>query len=290
MADNPLIGTFDAGTVDRMAELLGQALRPIRVRLINRVGVDVPLTVRRCEFVQLHALRSRMMEEEVRLLARVTLRPARLPLLFGMDTGLLFRMVGMLMGEDPYGEPRPIDHRPFTRTDLRVARRLIDDMISGLEEGLPAAMPGHRLTVDQVTDDPYLDLSLPQTAGMIDAAIEVGDPDNPLGTAILALPTSVVQALLPDAVHTADPEKEQRGVARVLPIKVDAVAELGRVRMRLSELEDLQVGAVLPLGRPRTIQVRVRDRVSLIAEAGQSDDGVRCIRVVRNVHDLGQTA
>jgi len=284
MAENPLVGQFDSSAVALVADVLRQALRPIRTRLINRVGADVPMAVGRCEFKQLGSLYEHLYEQEVRLLARVRMHPSGVPFVFGLDTPLLFRLMGLLMGEDPWGEPAAIDNRPLTGTDIRVARRILEDLVGGLQEGLPQ-LSVQRLVIEEVTDDPRLDLGLSASTGMFDATLEIGDPENPLGTAILGWPTSVVPQLYPDLPESVAEGRRERGEARVLPIRVDAVAELARVRMPLSRLEQIGVGDVLPLGRVREVQVRVRDRVALVAEPGVVE-GVRCVRVLRNVHDL----
>ena len=286
MADNPLVGRFDTGAVALVADVLRQALRPIRIRLVNRIGADVPMELVSCEFIQLGPLLERLYEEEVRLLARVRMSPAGLPILAGMDTPLLFRIMGMLMGESPWGEPAAVDHRPLTSTDVRVATRVLEDVVGGLEDGLPRTA-NQQLTLEKVSDDPRLDLGLSATAGMFDVKIQIGDAENPLGNVILGLPTSVVPRLFPDLPsERVDSAKAERQAARVLPIRVDAVAELARVKTTLSKLQQLTVGDTRPIGRLRQIEVRVRDRVALIGEPGLVD-GVRCVRVIRNVHELG---
>lgn len=289
MGDNPLLGLVDADTVSRTKEMLSQALRPVRIRLVNRIGANVPLSITRCEITQLGALRRRLVADEVRLLARIEMQPSGAGLLMGLDTGLLFRMIGLLLGEGSPHSPVAVTHRPFTAADKRIAGRLIEDLVAGLQEGLPSAASSQTLKVLEITDDPNVDLGLPSTTSMIDVALEVGDPEGPLGTAILSIPSTSVRVLMPDvAPKPAASDPSGRGMARVLPIRVDAVAELARVKTSVSKLEHLAVGDLLPIGRPRSIEVRVRDRVALVAEPGVSDSGSRCIRVIRNVLDLEQ--
>lgn len=288
MADNPLVGRFDSGSLALVEGMLRQAIRPIRIRLINSIGADIPLELGDCTFVQLQALHDRLLEEQVRLLCRVRMAPSNVPMLFGLDTTLLSRMIGMLMGEDPWAEPAPVDHRPLTGADIRLARRVLEDLVAGLEQGLPK-LAAQTLTIEEVTDEPRLDLGLPGSAGIFETSIAVGDPENPLGTAVLAMPTSVVPTFFPELSETRAPGNKKAGVARVLPIQVDAVAELARVKVPLSRVHELTVGDTLPLGRIRQVNVRVRDKVALIAEPGVMD-GSRCVRVLRNVHDLDKAA
>lgn len=287
MALNPFLGKVDTQTVHRTRDLMTAALRPARVQLVNRLGIDVPLELIRCELIQLGHLRSRLMEEQVRLFARVTIAPFGSPILMGMDNGLLSRLVGMLLGENPHDEPTQVVNRPFTPTDLKLAGRILDDFVVGLEEGLPRIHGKPRLTIEKVTDDPYLDLTVPDTTGMVDMTVRVGPEENPLGTAVISFPSALSAALMPAPQADAKAVRGQPdGMQRVLPLPVEGVAELCRVTMTLRQLQSLQVGDTIPLRRPRTIEMRVKGKVALVAQPGSSVDGIRCIKVEQNMQQL----
>jgi flagellar motor switch/type III secretory pathway protein FliN len=280
--DNPLVGRFDDRTRGLLIELLGQAARRQRLRLVNRVGTDVPIRVGETRYEPLGRLQDRMREEQLRLLARIRLLPVGLPGLVALDLPLLYRITGLLLGEDPWAEPTPADPRPLTKADLRLGAHLVADLADGLSDVLPGDR-AQRLVVDEVSDDPRLDVGLPLSSGMLGATLDFGDPESPMGLALVALPTAVVPALWPD-VKPPDLPGREGGVDRVLPLRVEAVAELARLRLPLSKVRALEVGEVLELGALRHVEVRVRGRQALVGEAG-SRDGIRCIRVIRNVHD-----
>ena len=279
---NPLVGRFDAGTLSKVEGAVRQALRPIRTRFVNRFGTDMPLALAECEFMQVAQLTDRLLAEQVRFLARARFHPSEVPLVVGLDVVLLFRLIGRLLGESPL-DGGVAEMRPLTPTDVRLGKRVVADLIDGLQDGLPQDQP-QRLTLEAATDDPRMDLGLPAGTGLFRCVVEVGEPRNPLGRAIIALPAGAVPLLFGGAPSASDgPVESEEGLARVLALPVEAVAELARVPMTLSRIKGLEVGELIQLGDVRQAEVRVRDRPSLIVEAGVRD-GVRCVRVVRNVY------
>lgn len=277
--DNPLVGRFDDRTRGLIRELLTHALRRQRIRLVNRIGLDIPLQLGDSDHEPLEALQERMRQEEMRLMARIRLEPGGTRGLIALDMTLLFRLLGLLLGEDPWGEPTPADARPLTRADRRVGTHLLGDLVNGWNDVLPG---GHRWILGEVTDDPRMDMGMHRAAGMLATTLEVGDPDSPMGRGLIAVPTALVPTLWPDA-RVAE-QSTDAGVARVMPLHVTAVAELARLRMPLSKVRALEVGDTLSLGALRHIEVRVRGKGAFIGEAG-SKDGTRCVRVLENVFE-----
>jgi len=278
---NPLVRTSDASTTARVSSAFEHALGPIRGRLINRLGADMPLAVSECEFVQLGSLADRFRSEQVRFFARCRFAPSGVPLTIGLDLVLLFRLIGRLLGESVVG-PGIAESRPLTSADFRLGTRVIGDFAAGVQHAF-AESAQQTLELEKVSDNPVLDLGLPPSAGMYQCTIEVGDPANPLGRAVIVLPASAVPTLLGAPSASAAASESADGMARVLSLPVEAVAELVRVKMPLSKVRNLGVGDEISLGSLREIEVRVRGKTSLYAQPGVVD-GVRCIRVVRNVH------
>lgn len=280
-ADNPFFANVDGRATALIADLLGVAARYQRLVLVNLVGMDVPIGVQDTEALTLADLQDRVMEEQLRLLCKIRLDPAGLCGVFALDSTLLSRLMGLLLGEDPWGEPTPADPRPLTAADERIGRRILEALIDGLNRALPDGP--HRFELLTVDDDPRLDIGLPFSTPMLQTVLDVGDPDSPMGMAMIAVPAAMAHALWPE-----NPRRHgdnQAGVNRVLPLQVDAVAELARVKVPLSRLREFQVGDVIPLGAIRDIEVRVQGRKALVVEPGQRD-GSRCVRVLRNVHQL----
>jgi flagellar motor switch protein FliM len=283
-ASNPLIGRFDNGTMSAVHDMLVVASRHQRVRLVNRVGRDMPIQVLDTSFIQLGALLDRLVEEQIRLLCRVRVTPSGIPILIGLDTTLLFRVVGLLLGESPFGEPSAVDKRPLTSTDLRLGRRVLEDFVEGMQNALPE-QGKQRLVIEEVTDDPRIELGMPDSSGIFETRLTLGSNDNPFGTATLAVPTSLVPVLWPDQKSATVESRAREGITRVLPLRLDAVAELGRVRMPLSKVRALEVGDTLDLGAIRQVEVTVRGKKTFIGEAGVID-GTRCVRILRRLADV----
>ncbi|MFT7518341.1 MAG: flagellar motor switch protein FliM [Kiritimatiellia bacterium] len=279
MAENPLLGRFDQQTLPPLRDLLTSASRRMRTLLINRLGFDVPVRVGAMEFGQFSAIKAHIRESGICLIARYRLVPSGIPCMITLEAPLLFRLFGLLLGEDPWAEPTPIQDRPLTDADKRMAKRLVTDLLDALEVVLPPEA-NQRIVLEEISVNPRIHLDVPPSTGMIDSALDFGDPDDPMGTAHFIMPTHVVPALW---TRPARPLKDNsEGIARVMPLHVELVAELARISMPLTQLNNLDVGSTLEFGQVRNIEIRVADQITLIAQPG-SRDGSRCIRVIRKL-------
>ncbi|MFK7930870.1 MAG: hypothetical protein AB8H79_21985, partial [Myxococcota bacterium] len=276
---NPLVRTTDASTTARVSSAFEHALRPIRGRLINRLGGDMPLTVLDCEFVQLGSMSERFKEEQVRFLARCRFSPSGVPLIIGLDIVLLFRLIGRLLGEPVVGAGLA-ESRPLTAADFRLGKRISGDFVAGIQHAFGQASQ-QTLVLDEVSDDPVLNLGLPPSTGMYRCTIEVGDPSDPLGRAVIAVPASSVPTLLGASVAPSGPAESAEGMARVLSLPVEAVAELVRVKMPLSKVNSApgawayqtNIGSPTPVIPDYTAQAMFGINMDIIEIDGHSAGG-----------------
>ena len=98
----------------------------------------------------------------------------------------------------------------------------------------------------------------------------------------VVLPGTASGILWPNGTRRRSGRDAGKGLLRVLPIPVEATAELARVKMNLHTMRALRVGSTIDLGNVADVKVRVGGRVVMQAEAGERE-GVRCVRVKRRV-------
>jgi flagellar motor switch protein FliM len=275
-----LLSRVDEDTLRRLRDWLGDVLRAQRVRLVNRVGTDVSLSLDALDVRPVGALTA---DRELRFMATARLDPCGLDLVVGVDAALLSHLFGALLGVAGGAAPDRVD-RALTRTDLRVGRRIVDDLLHGLELALPSGCP-ERAVVTDIGATRRLRLGAPGTTAFACARITVTTADGPLGAFTLAFPVTLAAVLWPGrgpAQRASGPD----GDARVLPMHVEAVAELGRIRLPLARVDALLAGDTLDLGRLGDVVVRVRGEPALRGEAGVVD-GVRCVRIRERTQDRG---
>lgn len=279
-ASTRLLSRVDAETLARAGDWLDRVQREQRQRLVNRLGTDVPLQRDALDGVSASLVPGRLAESGVRFRALAQLEPAGVPILVGLDGILLSRVVGALLGGGPLDEGVAA-HRPLTRTDLRLGNRIVDDLLRGFEKALPTGCQQRPVVIDS-GETRTIGMSLPSSTHVVLATLRVGSRDDPLGHAIIAFPASMVATLWPGATGSDGASD----LHRVLPMQIEAVAELARVRLPLSELNRLRVGDTLDLGRLSEVVLRVRGEPTLVGEPG-TIDGVRCVRVRARTNSAG---
>lgn len=268
-------GRVDPILLGRMQDLVQEAVRRMRVHFINRIGVGVPIRFGEVGYIPFGELLEQFSEEGSGIYVRFELQPGGHHGLLAIDGALLSRIMGLLLGEDPYAEPAPYVWRPPTRMDLRVAERLASDIFSGLLDSLPPDTGG-RIRILEVSGNHRVDLPLPPQATLLDIPLDFGPPEDPYGIVTLAMPSAVAHTLWPN--FQADRAPSDQGVSRVLPLPVTLVAELGRVSMPLGRIESLKSGDVLSLGRPGAVTLSVSGKPALVGQAGVSGN-TRCVQV-----------
>lgn len=256
------------------------AARRLRTRLMSRSGADTP--------VRAVDLRTQVLAE---LSETPELTQAALWCAFSVDrTGgggllvldgaLLDGLIGRLFGgaEVPMGEP--YQPRPLTDVEVRIGDRLFDEVLGAISACWPAQPgPSFHDRVTAVTRPG----SLGATTMLLVLGLEFGSEAEPLGRLTVALPTSVLRTLgapaVPAPSRPATPSRPSH-FDRVLPMEVELVAELARLRLPLQRVEAFAVGDEFPLGVVGDARVLINDRVSFIGEPG-SDGLQRCLKVSR---------
>lgn len=268
--------SVDPEILSRMHDLFAAAVRGMRANLLARIGTEVPVRFGDVSYVPHGELADHFHDEGHALYVRFALQPSDLTGVLAIDGALLSRLMGLMLGEDPWAPPTPFQWRPPTRMDLNMARRIAEDVFDGLAEAMGAQ--AQQIEVLDISASNRIDLPYPRTSLLLDATLDLGPPEEPYGLMTLALPLAFASAAWPET--TPKKTTSPGGLSRVLPLPVTVVAELGRAHLTLGAIQDLRPGDTLKLGPPREARVTIADRAVLAAEAGTVDT-TRSVRVLR---------
>lgn len=273
-----------ASALPAIEDLFRAVSRKVRTRLVNRAGTDIPV---RLGIAQITTIGQILDDPETRdggVFAMLRFEPLGMPGLAVVQGRLLSRMVGVLLGESPDEEPPPYRVRQVTEVEVRIARRVCEDVMAGLEECWPENKLA-RIAFDSLGPNPRLAEGLAQNTPVVAASLDFGRPDDPYGLMVVAIPAQATRDLRVDrieAVTRASPGERHSDMTRVLPLELELVAELARVHIPLGALKSLQVGEVIQLGRRQDAVVRVNDRPVITGEPG-IQGGYHSLRVARRV-------
>lgn len=271
------LGRVHPVLLDRMQDLIDNAMRRTRVLLINRLGMSVPVRFGSIGHVTAEELLEQTEEDGTAVYIQFEFEPGGHQGLLAISGTLLNRLMGLLLGEDPYAEPTPYIRRAATRMDLRIAERLASDIFAGLLDSLPTGTGG-KVRVTSVAGDRSVDMPTGWPGTFLDIPLDFGPPEDPYGVVTLALPSAVTSTLWPDVKVEKKPKADR--MARVLPLPVTVVAELQRVQIPLSSLQDLASGSLIPLSADGAVTLTVSGRPIMNGLAGMST-GNRCVKVER---------
>jgi flagellar motor switch protein FliM len=270
--------------IELVRELFYGATRHLHIRMADLYDVDVPARIAAVSYAHLAEVLQRVGRDQGSVYVSFVLVPSNLPGMMSIEGELLFRLAGLLLGEDSSGNGSLYRARSPSRVDLQLAKRIAVDVLRCIEM---SAMPGvePRFTLQHVGTASRPPVTMPPTSGVVEVSLDFGPPDQPYGLITLMLPARMSGVLWPTAVIVPDSDyHHERSVGRVLPLPVEVVAELGRVRVSLADIRKLEVGSVIDLGPPGDVVLRVGDRELFRGEAGERGS-LRCVRIDRRTAD-----
>ena len=202
--------------------------------------------------------------------------------LLDVDPELAFPLIDRMFGGP--GETLP-ERRPLTDIEQTVIRRVCEALARAVGEGwaqLAAVQPA----VEGLETNPaFLQLAAPNEVVLtVELSLQMGDHS---GLLRLCLPYMLLEPVLPRL--STEPWLGTRRRPGPMPqvqqllgrVEVTVTACLGRARLSLGELLELEPGDVIPLQarRDRPIEVRVEDQLKFWAEPGKVN-GRLAVRVV----------
>jgi flagellar motor switch protein FliM len=196
---------------------------------------------------------------------------------------LLSSIIGCMLGDgDSAGAAYRAKH-PITDLELRVAQRVVQDLLAGLNSHWPDPK-GERFRLVQVaTHGRFITPELREEHA-IGATIAISSGEFEFGGLLMTVP-------LPPNLSPLTGSGGRPGSSRVDPallreraldVKVELRAELTRLSMSLGDVAALRPGDVISLGPATSGVLRVEDRTILRGEPGVSQ-GYRSIRILERV-------
>lgn len=269
-----------------LEEAFGGAVRRLRALLATRTGHDTPVRFEGVRAMDLRELTDGGDFDQVALWCRFGAEPGGSPVLGMVEWGLLSWLMGHLFGErEPAIVPRT---RAPTQVELSIGARLCRELMEAVETCWTAG-PAPRFRFGQAAPSRRLAGEMDPSTPLLVVVLEIGRLDEPVGRLYVALPTTMLRGMLPKgtSVPTRAAERTPR-FDRVMPVELDVVVELARLRLPLKTLQALQPGDEIPLGALAEALARVGDREAFVGEPGVAG-GVRSLKILRRTAPPGSS-
>ncbi len=269
--------------VPDLEESLRVAARTLQRSLGSRAGGDFRVRSRGIRIKPLHVFMEENRPKEPSVFSTFNNGSTAQPGLILFSGKLLSRIMGCMLGD---GEESGMYYRakhPITDLEMRVGRRVVHDLLTGLNSHWPDPTGTRFRLVQASTHARFITPDLRED-DCIGCRIEISSGDIDFGNLLITVPLPAnLSPMRKRDISGRDAQLEAaRQRERALDVRVQATAELARVRMSLGEVRDLVVGDVIPLGPGGTSVVRVQDKPVLRAEPGLSD-GYRSVRVTEKL-------
>ncbi len=119
---------------------------------------------------------------------------------------------------------------------------------------------------------------------MVAASLDFGRPDDPYGLMIVGIPAQTTRDLRVPTVRSLKraPRHIHVDLKPCMPLEVEVIAELARVKIPFSEIQSLKLGSLVDLGPAQPVEMKINDHVALRGEAGESR-GCHSVRIQEQV-------
>ncbi len=270
--------------VPDLEESLRVSARTLQRSLGSRAGGDFRVRTRGIRIKPMHVFMEDNRPKEPSIFVTFNNGATAQPGLILFSGKLLSRIMGCMLGD---GEESGMYYRakhPITDLEMRVGRRVAQDILSGLNSHWPDPTGTRFRVIQASTHARFITPDLREDP-CIGCRIEISSGDVDFGHLLVTVPLpanlSPMQKMAAtgvDAQVEADRQRE-----RALDVRVQLTAELARISLTLGELRDLGVGDVIPLGPSSSAELRVQDKAVLKAEPGLSD-GYRSVRIIEKLN------
>lgn len=243
-------------------------------RLLESAGKQLSATISdklrietRCDCVAVEQLRFQTWLEQLPgpvAIYVLQLSPLSLPVLFTASTSLLYGAVDRILGGSGRVGRVPKD---FTQAEYTVADALIGPCLDRIVESLKDLVPMQWSVLNRFCN-PSMAQLLPSQDVVLSIYFQAAG-DFLIGDLRLLLPLTALEPHLSklgrDAVTGVDPGALRDSVSQsVRKVPLDIAVELGKARIRLRQLLELQQGDVVPIdtriGEPAVVPVQGRPK------------------------------
>jgi len=269
--------------VEEFFRLLGFRLRS---RLVNRCGANFSVALAEVRSTTLEEVRTNEALVAVGVYVLLRVDKARLPGLVVMHRGLMVKVIGAMLGDDKPDKPEGEDEegsgefRSLSPVEAKISARFTRDLCADARILWPGGSPPP-IDIDG-TPGPARVIHVDAAENrLITGRFEVSTDEGPFGEIEVGFPETLLR---PGGTvrPVAAPKKKTVDINRVLPVEVDAIAEMARLTMRVRDLKSLEVGDLIPLGRLDAATLRINGKAVFSGEPGHQG-GQRCLRVKRRV-------
>ncbi len=269
--------------VPELEESLRVAARTLQRSLGSRAGGDFRVRTRGIRIKPLHVFMEESRPKEPSIFVTFNNGSTAQPGLILFSGKLLSRLMGCMLGD---GEESGMYYRakhPITDLEMRVGRRVVQDLLTGLNAHWPDPT-GTRFRLAQAsTHARFLTPDLRED-DCIGCRIEISSGDVEFGGLLITVPLPAnLSPMRKTSATGSDAQVEAtRQRERALDMRVEVTAELARVALTLGEVRNLNIGDIIPLGPSSSSVLRVHDKAVLKAEPGSSD-GYRSVRIIEKL-------
>jgi flagellar motor switch protein FliM len=253
----------------------------VRARLVNRSSVDIPVRVAGVEVKPLSVVLDDTEYREGSIYSVLRFNPLGLPGMIVLQGALLGRIVGTMLGEDPDEDTRMGGVKALTPVEQKIAHRVCGDLVSEMHDCWPLT-PVPRMEADSPASSPRSITGNVRNTEVFAATLDFGPPTNPYGLLCCAVPVHAFRALAGPMVIEKEKDRPIVDLTPLMPVEVEMVAQMAKMKLTVSALRALSVGDTLDVGSLRSVVVRVNGKALFEGTPGEVD-GHRSVQIQRRL-------
>ncbi|MEX2375708.1 MAG: flagellar motor switch protein FliM [Dehalococcoidia bacterium] len=285
--------SYDFKSQDRIVRGRMPTLEMINERLARNLRQSLFNLLRRSPSISVEGVQLTKFGEYVNTLLMpsnlniVQMRPLKGSALIVCNAKLIFSLVDCFFG----GEGRfynKIEGRDFTVTEMRIVKRFLELVFSGLAEAWLPVMPVQFEYVDSEVNPQYANIVTPSEVVVVSTFYI--DLDAGSGYMHITLPYAMIEPireLLDAGVQSDVSEKDERWSLimheEIKSVGVNLSATLASLSLSLGDVLTMKSGDIFPVQLPATVVAKVRDVPVFRGMYGTSRSGHAALKVVEKI-------
>ena len=265
--DTSGVRTYNLATQERIVRGRMPTLEIINERFARLLRIGLFNFLRRSAEVSVGSVRVSKYSEFIRNLVVPTnlnlihLKPLRGTALMVFDPGLVFLLVDNLFGGDGRFHTR-VEGRDFTQTEQRIILRILDIVFEAYTKSWEPVYPIEFEYIRSEMNTQFANIATPNEVVVSSTfTIELGPVS---GQIHFCMPYSMIEPIrdaLTSSIQGEALEVDKRWIRlmtqQIQVAEVELVAKLGHGKVNFDDILNMQVGDVIPISVPETIQATV---------------------------------
>jgi flagellar motor switch protein FliM len=261
------VRTYNLATQERIVRGRMPTLEIINERFARLLRVGLFNFLRRSAEVSVGSVRVSKYSEFIRNLVVPTnlnlvhMKPLRGTALMVFDPGLVFLLVDNLFGGDGRFHTR-VEGRDFTQTEQRIILRILDIVFEAYTKSWEPVYPVEFEYIRSEMNTQFANIATPNEVVVASTfTVELGSVS---GQIHFCMPYSMIEPIrdaLTSSLQGEALEVDKRWIRlmtqQIQIAEVELVARLGTAKVNFDEILNMQVGDVIPLSIPETIEATV---------------------------------